>query len=190
MRRFPLIAVALSGILLLPLAACGEQPVSTDCYGFWYGVKRDHHRNMAWPEPYVSLDRQAVAAPFEAMVQAGWRARTTLGTHDFDPETQSLSKGGQRRLQSILAQVPEPYRTVYVANGRESSVTARRMESVQQALAKELGGQPMPPVIATTREPRAWAAEEVNTIERRLQSSVPSPRLPEFKPAGSLTQGQ
>jgi hypothetical protein len=53
-----------------------------------------------------------------------------------------------------------------------------------------LGDQPVPPVVATVREPRNWSADEVNTIERRLQSSVPSPRLPDFKPAGSLTQGQ
>jgi hypothetical protein len=77
-----------------------------------------------------------------------------------------------------------------VAQGRDQATAERRLESVQQALPRVLGDQPVPPVVATVREPRNWSADEVNTIERRLQSSVPSPRLPDFKPAGSLTQGQ
>jgi hypothetical protein len=124
------------------------------------------------------------------MVRAGWRSQTTLGTHDFDPETQSLNEAGERRLRWMATQAPEPYRTIYVAQGRDQATAERRLESVQQALPRVLGDQPVPPVVATVREPRNWSADEVNTIERRLQSSVPSPRLPDFKPAGSLTQGQ
>jgi len=184
MRRWLLLVGSLSlGILV-------SSPVRAGWHEFWYGVKRDCHLNHAWPEPFVSLDRQAVAAPFDAMTRAGWRSRTTLGSLDFHPETQALSEAGERRLRWMATQVPEPYRTIYVADGGEPATAERRMESVQQTLARVLGEQPVPPVIATAGEPRHRSADEVNTIERRLQSSVPSPRLPDFKPAGSLTQGQ
>jgi hypothetical protein len=184
MRHLLLFVAALPWMVVL------ASPAQAGWYEFWYGAKRDHRQNHAWPEPFAARDRQAVAAPFDAMVRAGWRSQTTLGTHDFDPETQSLNEAGERRLRWMATQAPEPYRTIYVAQGRDQATAERRLESVQQALPRVLGDQPVPPVVATVREPRNWSADEVNTIERRLQSSVPSPRLPDFKPAGSLTQGQ
>ena len=122
MRHLLLFVTALPWMVVL------ASPAQAGWYEFWYGAKRDHRQNHAWPEPFAARDRQAVAAPFDAMVRAGWRSQTTLGTHDFDPETQSLNEAGERRLRWMATQAPEPYRTIYVAQGRDQA-TAERLEA-------------------------------------------------------------
>ena len=46
--------------------------------------------------------------------------------------------------------------------------------------------QPMPAVLPTTNEPRGLPADYVDAIDRKTRSTIPDPRLPAFRQAGSL----
>jgi hypothetical protein len=59
------------------------------------------------------------------------------------------------------------------------------MDSVQQSLARMLPDQPLPAVIAVYNDPPGRPAEYIDAIERKVQSSMPDPRLPSFQQAGS-----
>lgn len=177
-------------VVAVPLGLALLGTVNAGWHGFWNRVHLDFHRNNSWPQPFVSADRQAVCAPFNAMVQSGWRTQNTLGTHYFNSETQSLNEAGERRLHAIITNAPDEYRTVFVAATHEPEAVERRVDSVQQALARMLPQQPLPPVLATSREPVTWPAANIDAINLRSQSTIPSPRLPDFQSAGGPDSGQ
>ncbi len=156
---------------------------------FWDRFHLDAHRNNCWPEPFSSIDRRAAQAPFAAMVGSGWRTQNTLSQHYFDRETQQLNEAGERKLYWILSNAPEPYRTVFVAESYQSDESRKRIDSVQQTLARLLPTEPLPPVVATKLEPRGWPAEYIDTIDRKVQATVPDPRLPTFQAAGGSGGG-
>ena len=153
---------------------------------FWDRVHLDFHRNNCWDEPFTSIDRRATRVPFVAMVRNGWESQNTLGQFYFHPETQALNEAGERKLYWILTNAPEQYRTVFVAGTYEPGVEERRIDSVQQAIVKMLPDQPLPAVIPTPEEPRGWPAEYIDTIDRKVKSSIPNPRLPNFRSAGGV----
>ena len=69
---------------------------------------------IAGPNPFLTVDRRATAAPFAAMEQSGWRARNTLGKYYFHHETNVLNEAGERKLYSIISNSPEQHNAVYV----------------------------------------------------------------------------
>ncbi len=156
---------------------------------FWHRVHLDFHRNHCWPEPFSTVDRRATVAPFATMEQAGWRMRTTLGKYYFHHETNVLNEAGERKLYWILTNSPEQYKAIYVVQSIDPNRSEQRLDSVQQALARLLPDQPMPAVLPTTVEPRGLPAEYVDTIDRKSRSTIPDPRLPAFRQAGSLSGG-
>lgn len=171
-------------LLAIPLGLAAIGTSHAGWHEFWDRVELDFHRNNAWGQPFISVDRRATCAPFAAMVQSGWRTQNTLGGHYFNPETHVLNDAGERKLHWILTNAPEQYRTVFVAGTHEPEAAEKRVDSVQQALTRLLPDQPLPPVLATTREPRGWPAEYIDTIDRKMHSSIPDPRLPGFQTAG------
>jgi hypothetical protein len=100
-----------------------------------------------------------------------------------------LNEAGERHLYWILTNAPEQYRTIFVSTTHEPEVAAKRVDSVQQALARLAPEQALPPVVTTTVEPRGWSAEYIDTIDRKMHSTVPNPRLPGFQAAG-MASGQ
>ena len=158
-------------------------------HDFWDRVHLDFHRNNCWDEPFTSADRRLVRAPFAAMINSGWRSQNTLGQHYFDRETNALNQAGEQKLYWIVTHAPEPYRTVFVTESRESEVSEKRIDSVQQALVTMLPDQPLPAVLPTRDEPRGWPADYIDAIDRKQKSSIPSPRLPSFRAAGSMDGG-
>lgn len=170
--------------MAVPLGLAIIGSANAGWHEFWDRVELDFHRNNCWGQPFVSVDRRATCAPFAAMVQSGWRSQNTLGSHYFHPETQALNEAGERRLFWIITTAPEQYRTVYVAGTHEADTVERRVDSVQQVLARMLPDQPLPSVLATNREPRSWPAEYIDTIDRRVNATTPDPRLPAFQAAG------
>ena len=176
-RTVPLLLTCLfAGLAAVPAQAGWNE--------FWDRVHLDFHRNNCWSEPFSSLDRRTVHAPFQAMEMKGWRTQNTLGYHYFDPETQALNEAGQRKLQLILNMSPDQFRTVYVTQAFEQTDSEKRLDSVQQSLAKLLPNQSLPEVIPVDTEPRGWPAEHVDQIERKMYSTIASPRLPGFQAAG------
>lgn len=174
-------------LLTITLGVCSFGSVHGGWHEFWDRVHLDFHRNNCWPEPFESIDRRATRAPFAVMVEKGWRTQNTLGYDYFNPETQGLTEAGERKLHMILANTPEEHRTVYISQGFEPNTAEKRIDSVQQALARMLPDQPLPAVVPVQVEPRGWPAEYIDTIDRKVQSSIPNPRLPSFQAAGGVS---
>lgn len=144
---------------------------------FWHRTKVDFHRNNAWPEPFQSADRAAVREPFCIMVNNGWRMQNTIGTFLFD-DTHQLNRAGEIKLRWILTQAPIHRRAVFVLQADTPQETAARVESVQHAISRMIPHGPLPPVMLTDTEPDGGSGEYYDAINRALQSSLPTPRLP------------
>jgi hypothetical protein len=52
-----------------------------------------------------------------------------------------------------------------------------------------LPDQPLPAVIAVVNDPQGRPAEYIDAIDRKVQASIPEPRLPAFQEAGSSGGG-
>lgn len=151
---------------------------------FWDRFHLDFHRNNCWMEPFASVDRQATVVPFNAMVNNGWQSQTTLDQNYFHRETHVLNEAGTRKLHWIMTNAPEEHRTIFVAMSHEPEISERRLDSVQQTLARLLPDQSLPAVIPVERAPRGWPADYIDTIDRKMHATIPSPRLPSFQEAG------
>jgi hypothetical protein len=164
-----------TGALVLSIACVGNAQAGWK--EFWHRTKVDFHRNNAWPEPFQQADRAAAREPFAIMVNNGWRMQNTLGTYLFD-DTQQLNRAGEIKLRWILTQAPHHRRAVFVLQGHTPQETAVRVESVQQAISRMVPAGPLPPVMLTDTEPEGGSGEYYDAVNRALQSSLPSPRLP------------
>ncbi len=140
----------------------------------------DWHRNNTWPQPFVHTDRISVCSPFVIMSQNGLCGEFTLGDHHFDPVGHTLTEAGQLKIEDILRRQPKGMAQVFVVNGRDDEVSAIRLDSVQQNLAKVVKDGSLPEVRFTQYAPRGNPASYIDAIGRKLDASVPDPRLPEF----------
>jgi hypothetical protein len=173
-------------LLAISLGVASVGSAHAGWHEFWDRVHLDFHRNNCWSEPFSSIDRRAACVPFATMVQNGWRSQNTLGHHYFNPESNTLNDAGERKLHLILTTSPEQFRTVYVTQSHEAHVSEKRVDSVQQALARLLPNETLPAVVPVQVEPRTWPAEYIDTIDRKVHSTIPSPRLPAFQAAGGV----
>ena len=146
---------------------------------FWARVHTDWHRVNCWPRPFVNIDRKATEAPFEVMVTNGWRVQNTLGSHHFHPETNLVNEAGTHKLRWILTQAPEHRRSVFVARAARPEDAEVRIDSVQQEATKIVADGTLPAVFPTDQEPQGWPAAYIDAIDRKAQSSIPDPRLPD-----------
>jgi hypothetical protein len=140
----------------------------------------DWHRNNTWPQPFVHSDRMATCSPFVIMSQNGLCGEFTLGDHHFDPVSQSLSEAGQLKVADIIRRQPAGMAQVFVVNGRDDEISAIRLDSVQQTLAKVVTDGTLPEVRFTNYSPRGVPASYIDAVGRKLDATVPNPRLPEF----------
>lgn len=164
---------------------CCDRPVGA-WNQFWHRCKVDFHRNNSWPEPFLSLDRQAARTPFALMTDNGWKMHNTIGSFLFDPETQRVNHAGELLVKWIVTQAPTPRRVVFVLQGDTPEATAARVESVQAAVAKYAGGNPCP-VLLTHTEPAGWSAAYIDHITQQYNATIQPPRLP--PPQGNSTGG-
>lgn len=148
-----------------------------DWHEFWHRVGVDFHRNNAWPEPFQSADRQVAREYFRIQTNNGWRMQNTVGKWFYDEETNQLNAAGEAKVRNIVTQSPVHRRTVFVLMGNTPDVTARRVESVQQTLAKILPEGPVPQVLLTDVDLEGGSGEYYNKINSAYNSSIPSPRL-------------
>jgi hypothetical protein len=164
-----------AGAVAMGLAWGGQ--ADAGWHEFWHRVKVDTHRNNAWPEPFVTADRAAAREPFCIMANNGWRMQNTIGTYLFD-DTHQLNRAGEIKLRWILTQAPLHRRAVFVLQADTQQETAVRVESVQRAISQMIPAGPLPPVMITDTEPQGASGEYLDALNRSLQSSMPTPRLP------------
>ena len=150
---------------------------NADWNDFWHRVGVDFHRNNAWPEPFLSADREVTREYFRIQVNNGWRMQNTIGRWFFDEETNQINQAGEIKLRQVATQSPVHRRTVFVLMGQTPDVTAKRVESVQQTLAKILPEGPVPQVLLTDVELEGGQGAYYDRVNSAYNSSIPAPRL-------------
>jgi hypothetical protein len=142
---------------------------------FWHRVSLDFCRNNCWPEPFNHIDRQDARAPLQVMVVKGWQMQNTLGHYHFDAQTNQPNLAAERKIERILTQNRPDRRTVFVLRSLDPSITAARLDSVQQTVARILPEGAMPAVVATNNAPEGRTAEWVYAVLQKY--NPPSPHL-------------
>jgi len=169
----------LVGTLTLATLAC-VAPARGDWLGaFLHSVGRDIVRRNHWPKPFVYADRQAVKAPFAAMIENGWRSQNMIADHHFVEDSGELTDAGRLKIHWILTQAPEQHRAIYVYRAKNPKDTAIRVDNVQQYAAQLLPEGNLPPVIESDIAAVGWPASRVDAVGRTFQSSAPPPRIPD-----------
>jgi hypothetical protein len=144
---------------------------------FWQQQRVDYRRASDWPYPFVCADRMALQAPFAVMADNGWRREHTLGNMLFNAEG-GLTSAGMHKVKWIVTQAPHSRRAVWVLRADSGELTATRVDSVQQYIAKVLPEQPLPEVLVTDQPPPGMNGDYLDAIDRSMRSTVPPPRLP------------
>lgn len=165
------------GIVLLACCswAAGAQAFWLDA--FVHKVETGRRANEQWPSPYVCPDRVHVRAPFEQMVQNGWRRQNLLSPHHFNEDGTALTTAGELKVRWIMTQAPEQYRQIFVERSINPDHTAQRVAIAQQYASQVgLGEQPM--VSETNLVSDGRPASIVDAIGTRFQESMPPPVLP------------
>ena len=169
LSRFCFFAVLLSNAISL----------FADCEGdFLTCIARDIKRRNCWPNPFVCPDRQATRIPFAIMVNNGWRRQNMLGNFYFEPKTGQLNEAGKLKIRWILYEAPEQHRVIYVHIGPTTEETAARMASVRSLVVAMVPQSEIPPIMQTKITDDGSPADRIELIDRKYQSSIPTPRLP------------
>ena len=155
------------------------QSMKVKWHSFWDRVHVDWHRNNAWPDPFVEVDRNSIRTTMGVQVDNGWRLQNTISTELFNPETQELTRAGELKVEWILTQMPAERRTVFVLRGRTAEITKTRLKSVEKAAATTLGDTTQAAIAVTDIIPRGGSGDYYERVNRGYDNSVPPPRLPQ-----------
>jgi hypothetical protein len=180
MRRL----VVIFGLTLVVSVTSGTargdwQSMKAKWHCFWDRVHLDWHRNNAWPEPFVHVDRQATRAPIDVMVDKGWQLQNTISHQLFDQETQELTRAGELKVQWILTQMTPRRRTVFVMRGPTEAITQVRVQSVEKAAEQVAGDMAAHWIALTDIMPREGSGAYYERVNIGYESSTPVPRLPQ-----------
>ena len=152
---------------------------------------RDTKRRNCWPAPFDCPDRQTVRAPFVIMVHNGWRKQNMLSDFHFESTTGQLTEAGKLKIRWIILEAPVQHREIYVHIGQTPEETQTRLAAVTAQAATLVPQNEIPPIMQTSISDTGAPADRVDLIERKYQSSMPSPRLPSAsgQSGGSGTSG-
>lgn len=160
---------------------CGaRQGVGSELYDY---LETGRQANVMWPYPYICPDRVWAHAPFDAMVDNGWRRQNLLGAHHFNPETGQLTRAGQLKVEWILTQTPPNRRQVFVERSIDTEVTEARMAAAQ-TFASSLhleGGE------AVVQETYARSPSRPASMVDSEHTSFVENRKPAVLPTGSTS---
>lgn len=168
----------LATALGMTLALLAARPSLAGWNEFKHRFSLDYRRNIAWPEPFIYSDRQAVASPIEVMKCAGWRMHHTIDDQMFNSETHQLTRAGEMKVRWIGTQSPMQRRTVFVLRGPTEESTEARLQSVQDTIQRAFAGITPPQVVLTESVPFNGSGEYFDRVIRGFQESSPAPVLP------------
>jgi hypothetical protein len=176
------------GLALAGATSSAQADWTESWNSFWGRCELDYLRNTHWPQPFIYPDRDAVRAPFAAMVVKGWQRQNTLGDYHFDTNTHQLNRAGELRLRAIATIADPERRTVFVYRGATQDITATRIDSVQRYASYVVVQGEMPVVVDTGIPPVERPGDVIDQIQTRAISNMPNPVLPPYEAAGA--QGQ
>lgn len=151
-------------------------------------IRCGYRQNADWPWPYVCPDRTAARAPFNLMVQNGWRRQNLLGAHHFTRDGEQLTTAGELKVRWIMTQAPPDHRNVFVERAVNPTVTTHRVASARQYADKVAMAGERPVVEETYLMSEGRPASLVDAVNVRFQESMPPPVLPAAAGGTSPTQ--
>ena len=144
----------------------------------WYDIREDYCRNVNWPWPYICPDRSYSRAPFNVMVQNGWRRQNLLGSHHFDETNGKLTTAGELKIQWVITQAPQQHRQIFVERSLDPTVTNRRINIARDYAVIVAQGKATPEIYETHLLAEGRPATTVDAVNVRFQESMPPPVLP------------
>jgi len=144
----------------------------------WMHLCRDFRRNNSWPDPFITADRVATRAPFDAQVANGWRLQNTLGEQYFEDDSPNLTEAGRLKIGRIINETPVAFRAIFVLRTEDPQLNADRVAMVQQSAARILGERPAVPIFETYEKPRGAPANYIDAVNEKYQATIPDPRVP------------
>lgn len=148
-------------------------------HAFWNRAHVDKLRTSCWPQPFQKADREVVCRTLSIQLAKGWQRQNTLSHVYFDQDTHELNVAGRRKLAAIMSGTPySANNTIYVVRSLNPEAQERRVTSIHEASLQIFNTQPN--VVSTAIEPRTWSAEYIDAVNRAIEESLPTPRLPEF----------
>jgi hypothetical protein len=112
-----------------------------------------------------------------------------LGDFHFEPSTGKLTESGKLKVRWIMFEAPEQHREIYVHIAKSQEETEARMAAVNAVAASLSPDGNIPPITQTHISDAGSPADRINMINRKYQSTTPSPRLPAASTAGESAGG-
>lgn len=165
--------------LLATLALAAAAPAN----GFWLDefycyVEQRREENNHWPGQFVEADRAKAKAPFDIMIQNGWRRQNLLGSHHFNEDGTELTQAGRLRVQWILTQAPQQHRQIFVERSFTDGLTAARTECANNYAAQvaqgDVGAAQDTHIVSDGRP-----AVTVDFVNTQFRENMPVPTLPQ-----------
>ena len=85
------------------------------------------------------------------MVANGWERQNMLTDAHFDPLTGKLTSAGEAKVQSVLNDVPQHHRYVFVHRAGTRQETAARIDTVEQYIVQSVPPSEYPPVLESAQ---------------------------------------
>ena len=165
----------------------GGLSARADCVTeFFKSIPKDTVRRNCWPVPFVYPARQAAREPFATMVANGWERQNMLTDEHFDPLTGKLTPAGEAKVQTVLNDVPQHHRYVFVhraERGRKQRRGSTRSSSslcgrFRRPSIRRSWSPPNRPTAIPPSEARRWGGSSMQSV--RIRSSCP--RTPAARP--------
>lgn len=139
----------------------------------------DYYRNVRWPTPFRAMDSSSVLAYLEVQRNNGWKLHNTLGAAMYDRNTNTLTDSGRAHVRWIVSRAPRDRRVVFVLQGKNQEITAKRLESAQLAISEFVPVGPLPTIYLTDEDAPGSSGVYQTAINRAMTTTVPDPRLPD-----------
>jgi hypothetical protein len=176
--------------LLFSAVVLATVPVQADWLcDFFNSFPQDFKRRNCWPQPFVCPDRQVTRLPFCVETNNGWRKQNLMSDQFFEPKTGELTEAGRLKVHWVSFGAPPQHRAIYVHVGGTPEETAARIAAVQTYVAKIMPQGVLPTVCETTFSDEGSPADLVDSISRKYQSTMPTPRLAPKDPGGGSPGG-
>jgi len=150
---------------------------------FWLGefycyLESRREQQNQWPAQFVGQDRVAAKAPFDVMIQNGWRRQNLLGTHHFNEDCTKLTRSGELRVQWILTQAPPEHRQVFIERSLDPDVTQQRIATTNEFAKMVVADGSAIPAQETHILSSGRPAVEVDFVNTQFRKNMRTPALP------------
>ena len=133
-------------------------------------------RNAAWPKPFACASRQLYHNIWQPMYAAGWEDQNILTSTHFNEEGK-LTPYGMQQISSMLANMPQSNRVIFVQKTADTNKTQMRLATVQNVI-QTLHPQRSGEVRASDRNPGTLPGWRAVDITEKSTANAPSPHIP------------